>query len=262
MKYRALIFVLIWLYFSNLYAAFENLETALVLGNANATVASCKGVEAFFSNLAGLSKTRGYNIYYEENDRYGFDEMSQTNFAAAFDMAEFGKWGFFYSRFGFDLYKEEKSGIGVGTEFGKFRMGFAGYKLRLKVEEKYVDAFSFDAGFMYSPYEKLSFGLSFKNFNSPKLLDKVDRVTTLGVSYTFQNFTLELDWENSDYNRFRVGYSWKINDWFTIKSGYLSKPSSFTGGFKLVRSRFIVDFAFTTHTELGTTSYLGFGVQM
>ena len=156
---------------------------------ADAGVASCRGVESIFTNIAGMAFTKNFELGFVRSNLYGFGEAGIAMNAMAF-AKKFGEQNsigltFNSLNFGEIPVTTTDNPEGLGTYFTPryFNLGFAfarafsnsiygGIVVRMineSITNIRANGVSFDAGIQYVTGEKdqIKFGINLKNVGPP-----------------------------------------------------------------------------------------------
>lgn len=222
-------------------------------------------VFALFTNPSGLAQInwRELGVYYSPSP-FGVDELANA-YAAYIEPFSFGNIAIGYMQYGFELYKENKIALGFSRNIdNKFFIGITGLYQNLSIERYGSDnTFTLNVGGLYYLSGITRVGLYAHNLfratygSDP---DQIPFVLGFGASYDFSNeitfngsVEKEIDFEPS----FRFGVEYSLIEYLTLRSGFMSEPSSYSVGIGIHYSSLNLDYAFFSHPDLGLTHQMG-----
>jgi hypothetical protein len=226
---------------------------------ANSDEANSSDIFSIFNNPSGTSSisVRTVGFFYSPFP-YGIKELANGNFALT-QPTTLGNFNIGFSTYGFELYKENKFVLGYSSKISEnFLFGISSYFQTTSIK-RYGSSgqFNFSLGglFLLSPNLNLGFSLhnpirySDSHINQPLIYN-------LGVSYfpidrTTLNFSISKEIEFPISIRFGVEYS--IIENIFIRIGTHNEPNIYSGGFGINYSLFTINYAITSHQELGLT---------
>ncbi len=222
-------------------------------------------VFALFTNPSGLAQInwRELGVYYSPSP-FGVNELANA-YAAYIEPFSFGNIAIGYMQYGFELYKENKIALSFSTNIdNKFFVGVTGFYQNLSIERYGSDnTFTLNVGGLYYLSGITRVGLYAHNLfratygSDP---DQIPFVLGFGASYDFSDeitfngsVEKEIDFEPS----FRFGVEYGIIEYLTLRSGFMSEPSSYSVGIGIHYSFLNLDYAFFSHPDLGLTHQMG-----
>lgn len=226
---------------------------------ASSDEANNTDIFSIFNNPSGTSNisSRTAGFFYSPFP-YGIKELASGNFALTQPTA-LGNFNVGFSTYGFELYKENKFVLGYSNKIlENFLFGFSTYYQTTSIK-RYGSSGQFNISlgglFLLSPNINLGFSLqnplrySGSNINQPLIYN-------LGVSYfpidlTTLNFSISKEIDFPISLRFGVEYS--IFENIFIRIGTHNEPNIYSGGFGINYSLFTINYAITSHQELGLT---------
>lgn len=232
---------------------------------SHSTAAQSNDVFALFGNPAGLAQMnwRELGIYYSPSP-FGVNELANA-YAGYIEPTPYGNIAIGYMQFGFDLYKENKIALGYSYNINSsFLIGVTILNQHLKIE-RYGDdnAITFNLGGLYYLTEETRLGFYTHNLfraTYGQEDDQIPFIMGLGASYDFNNditfngaVEKELDFDPS----FRFGVEYDIIEYISLRSGFMSEPSSYSVGLGIHYSFINLDYAFFSHPDLGLTHQAG-----
>lgn len=211
-------------------------------------------------NPAGLSDLRymSAGVAYAPQP-FGIPELGRGAFVAAFPTA-LGTFGCLGSRSGFDLYREVTATLSFASSVSGFSVGFNVNYYNVSIA-RYgsAGAFGVDGGVQMRLMKNVEWGMAIHNLNAPTIGlsgEKLPQSFISGITYRPDppiSLLLEYRKETSFTGSARFGIEYWLMDAFAIRSGAGTEPDRFSGGVGLRFGLFNVDYAFTTHQELGGT---------
>jgi len=218
-----------------------------------------------FNNPAGLAltKIREVGLFYSPAP-FDIKEMS-TAFAAYCEPTVYGTFGAGFSIYGFNLYKETQFAIGYGKKIlnNFFIGGTAIYKNLAIKNYGTKGTLILNVGSIANLNEQVGFGFSVQNLTRSTLSDESGQLPTVfwgGVhlnvvkEFTFSaGLSKEVGYETS----LRIGAEYLMLDFIRLRFGAHNEPNIFSGGFGIVYQFLQVDYAASSHPDLGLTHQFG-----
>jgi hypothetical protein len=218
------------------------------------------------NNQAGLAfiKTFQAGAFYES--RFLVDGLGMKAVAAALPTKQ-GVFGLDISSFGFNLYSENKVGIGYAKAFGtKFSASVQLDYFNTHIAENYGSASTFcgEIGLMATPVKNLTIGFHIFNPTRSKLsgslAERLPTIMRLGTVYTFSDrvfVSLEAE-KDVDYKPvLRGGIEYRPIDNFYLRAGVASQPNMMAFGCGIIMKKLRLDIASTFHSVLGFSPSVG-----
>jgi len=263
------ILLLVLLLAQNCPGGFERTEMgARASAFGNAYVGLADDVWAIFYNSGGLARIKSYQVsFFYSPQPFGLSELSNGSVAAAAPF-NFGSLGFALRKYGFELYRELTGTLSYANTFKGVHLGInINYNSVTIKNYGSAGTVGIDAGLIVPVIQNFQWGIFIKNLNSPTIgisKEKLPQSFTTGVAYLpISNFTLLLDMEkeiNFDLAG-RFGFEYWLIDAVALRGGVSDVPTQFSGGVGIRYSLFQVDYAFTTHQELGSTHCFSITIQ-
>lgn len=252
--------ILIFTAASAAFCGFEQTETgARSRGLACAFSGLSDDPYSIYFNPAGLARlTSGRFSVSAVPGMYGFRELSVTSALAALP-TRLGTFAIGVRRYGFELYREMITSAAYAVRAGDdIALGVTFNLLSLAIENYgSASTIGLDAGVQVRILEQLMWGLSAKNINAPTIgssSEEIARSFRTGIVYCPVK-TVALSAELSKEARFAPSEHLGIEYWpvgeFALRFGASSEPPVYAGGFAVRLAPFQIDYAFTTHQELG-----------
>lgn len=228
-------------------------------------VAYANDVFALFNNPAGLAQLnwRELGIYYSPSP-FGVPELANA-YAVYTEPLAFGNVSAGYMNYGFELYRESKIALSYAAVIKKkFLIGITALYQNLSIEKYGNDnALVFNIGGIYYLDENTRVGFYTHNISKSTYGEEEDQIPfilAVGASRDFQeNITFNFGVEKElDYNpSFRFGIEYIPIKYFSLRSGFMNEPSSYSFGAGIHYSFLNLDYAFFTHQDLGLTHQAG-----
>lgn len=258
----------LWLfaYASSAFAGGEKLDVgarAIALGGAFTGLAN--SATTLFYNPAGLALIpyREASFFYARP--YGLRELDYLTFAynePSLLPRQFGAFGVSAKRYGFELYNETSLGLAYANSFEKKFFYGVGLNYQHTFIKNYGSASAIGAsvGALALVTETLAIGAAAHNLNAPKMgasREELAQTYAVGLSYkALSNVLLVFDAEKDV--RFPLnlkgGMEYRPVAAISLRVGFSSEPSRFSGGVGVHYAMLDVDYAFATHRDLGLTN--------
>lgn len=232
---------------------------------SNSDVAMSNDVFSAFNNIAGLAQLnwREIGIYYSPAP-FGLSELS-NGYLAYIEPSSIGSFSFGAMTYGFELYRESGFLIGYSNKiFNKFFYGIS-FNLHSVNIKNYGSDFAIylNLGSLVYLTKDLRFGLFIENLNRASFSEDEEQIPTVihsGFSYDILkelsiNICLEKDIRYKPSFQFGVDYD--IIDNLSIRSGFSNNPSNYSAGIGINYSMFNLDYAVSSHNDLGLTHQFG-----
>lgn len=242
-------------------AGFEQSEggaRAKALGSAYTAISDDAWAPAF--NAGGLAQLHANEAsFFYSPQPFGLRELSITECAIAVP-AKFGVLGFFGRRYGYDLYREVSGVFSYANTLSGIDIGLSVNYQSVSID-RYGSAgtIGIDAGLLASVKQNFRWGFSARNLNAPVIgvsREKLPQIFTGGIAYLpLENITLALDYQKEiSYDPSpRFGLECRVVESLALRFGFSDAPSEFSGGFGVRYSFTRLDYAFTSHQDLGWT---------
>jgi len=258
-KYLVIFILLIFIEFCSA----QSLAGARQISLSNSDVALSNDVFSLFNNPSGLSQIseREIGIFYSPSP-FGIKELA-TGYLAYNEPTSFGNLALGFMTYGFELYKENKFQLAYSNRISsKVSFGISIFYQTVNIKNYGNDGtFNISLGGIYNLAQKISIGFAIQNplrFSNSKI--DLPLQYTVGTSYqviekTYLNFALqkELDFPFS----FHFGIEYPIIKYLSIRFGIQNEPNIYSAGLGINLSFFRLDYAVTTHQDLGLTHQAG-----
>jgi hypothetical protein len=172
-----------------------------------------------------------------------------------------GTFGFGASRFGFELYKEVRAAISFARALSDdLKGGITVNYYNLSIQNYgSASTFGIDVGLLVDIVDNVQWGFVALNVNAPAIgaaKEKLPQVFATGVAYTpfkgagvYTSVSKDLRYPVE----VQVGVEYEFVEMIAIRAGTSSEPSTLNAGMGIHYSFARLDYAFTSHTELGIT---------
>ncbi|MFQ5675115.1 MAG: helix-hairpin-helix domain-containing protein [bacterium] len=237
------------------------------LGMGSTYVALANTVDALFINPAGLSRIAGTEVSLFYQKPFGLEDVNFGTAAISFPV-----WGtrlsLGYSTLGNVFYQEQHFRVGYSRDY--VQKIFYGLGLNYQIIQ--IDgngsaaALALDIGVIAPLTDRLSLGFTASNINRAKIgksREALPQSFNMGLSL-HAHPKLILNAEIFKDIRFeqelRLGAEFQIADALALRSGTGTHPNRFSAGFGIRVDRFIVDYAFFTHNDLGLTHQVSLSI--
>ena len=228
---------------------------------SNSGTANEKDVFSLFNNVACLQHVnqRELGIYYSPSP-FGLKELSNA-FIAYTDSFSFGRLAVGAMYYGFELYSEKKIVLGYANNiYDGLSAGIALNLHNVSIKNYGKDfAFYLNGGLSIRITDEIYWGFSLSNVNKATFGKEKDQIPSLiktGLSYNpIGNLTISFAFKKeTDYAEdFSFGIDYDIIEILSLRSGFSSRISKYSGGIGIHYSVFNLNYAFVYHNDLGFT---------
>ncbi len=232
-------------------------------------VALANTPDALWLNPGGLSQIIGTEISLFYQKPFGLDDVNIGSASASFPLWKTRlNLGLF--TLGNPFYEEQAFILAYSKGFqGRIYYG-AGLKYRsVKIRNYGADgSLGLDIGLIVALNQQLRLGVAAKNINRPKIGksgEKLPQTFNTGLALNPHPrviLNLEIFKDVRFEQETRFGVELKVFDNFALRTGTANNPSRFSAGFGIHVSHFTVDYAFSTHNDLGLTHQISFSIQL
>ena len=217
----------------------------------------------YFNPAAAKSTAKYSAAFYYSPSPFGMKELANMYGTVQFG-ASFGSFTLGYKNYGFDLYRENELRFNYSNAIKSFGYGAAISYSSLNIKNYgSVSTFNIDVGFDYE-WKSFSFGFSAKNllrnkknalFGSPLVLRSG---TTWKPAKNLSLSALVYKEEGYDYS-LSGGIEYKLLSVVSVRTGFVLKPATYSGGLGIDYSDFVVNYAVFKHQILGLTHQFDVG---
>lgn len=249
------------------FASFEvNGSAARYHALGKAYVGMANTPDAIFSNCSGLAQTNQPSAVLFYTNLFGMKELAYGSLAAAFP-TPLGYFGAGLINFGNESYREQSFLLSYNRSIGsKFYYGVNLHYMKLQIDGYGSDfSTSLDVGWLIKIAPQLQWGFFTSNITRSDLgsnSEPLPQTFSMGFSYQpIKPVVLNLDFfkETTFPMELRAGIEYNLFQRIALRSGFSTAPAQFSAGFGLLLSFIEIDYAITTHADLGLTHY--FSVQ-
>lgn len=226
--------------------------------------------EAIWWNPAGIRLCQGIQLNSMYTGIYGMKELGYSSIAFVLPTMKAGTWGFGFSFFGPDEYRERDIRLSFATELDRgiytginLKKNQVELKSSLTKGTEKEDAFGVDMGLIANVNKKFSLGVSVLNINSPgfgQTSERIESIFLAGFKFCFdENITGCFDFQKSESQDIetRGGIELILDKNVFLRTGVQIKPSRFSFGLGYMWSVFCLDYAFITHSALNNQHLIG-----
>ena len=245
-------------------AAFGGFEQTEISPRARAMGGSYVGlandVWAIFFNAGGLATmTQSEVSFLYAPEQFGLGELAYSA-GAVLIPTNLGAIGFAARRYGFELYREISGTIAYGHKISNIGIGVV-LNYHTVAIEHYGSAgtFGIDIGAKVNFSTQVSWGISAKNINSPTIgvsQEPLPQIFSSGIAYhPGEDFSLTFDFQKEigfDPSP-KFGFEYWMIPQFAFRGGVAGEPTLYSGGIGVKFSAFQIDYAFSSHQNLGWT---------
>lgn len=232
------------------------------MGNASVTL---KDVWASTHNQGALGFMDQNAIGFHFDNRFAISEYSLKAFSGVLPTKS-GTFGISLNHFGYSKYSETKIGIGFGKKLSdRFSFGIQIDYLNTYFSNIYGNkgVIAAELGFLAEPIDNLFIGGHIFNPTKSSLDDyndeRIPTIMRLGMGYNFDDKVyLSIETEKDlMYNPvFKSGIEFKLVENLLLRAGISTNPTQNSFGIGYLLKNFRVDFAFSTHRELGLSPHI------
>jgi hypothetical protein len=252
-------------------AAFERtVHGSRAAAMAGAFVAVDGNEWSAFTNPAALTTigARSLALFYAPNI---FEMKELSNAAASYiEPTSFGTFALSAARFGLDLYRESRAALSYGNEIASgVNIGVSLNYYSLSIQN-YGSAGTFgaDVGVLVDVAESVYWGFAACNLNAAKIgaaNEKLPQVFSTGIAYSpFNEATLAASLRKD--LRFpvevQVGVEYEFLEMIAVRAGTSSEPSMMNAGVGVRYSFVRLDYALSSHAELGITHQVSLSLNL
>lgn len=258
-----LLFIIFVLLHSPLLASFElngNSARARAMGQAYIGLANTP--DAIFINCAGLAQINHPSVSLYFTKPFGLKELLQGACSASFPTI-LGNFSTGANYFGNEIYQEQSLLLSFSRSMRqKFSWGINLHYMKLQIA-KYGSDFSLgiDVGFLTKITQKFQWGFfatninraTYKNCSEPLPQTFAAGISILPLEDLIINFDVFKD--TAFPLVLRMGLEYFLFQRIAFRAGFSDEPTEFCFGFGLPFSYFALDYAVTSHIDLGLTHY-------
>lgn len=223
---------------------------------------------AMFYNPAGLTLlSHPEASFYYSPQPFGLRELTSAAavIAIPFSVGVIGAGGRMY---GFALYKETVMNVSFATTFSGIGMGVALSHYSVSIERYGSNStLGVDVGLLVQVNPQIYAGMRIRNINGPKIgssTEKLPQSFSTGVSYMpLQSLAMTVEYQKdlSFDASSKFGIEYWIVDVLAVRIGITDVPSEYHGGVGIRYNAFSLDYALSSHQDLGWTHEISFSVR-
>lgn len=239
-------------------------------GMANASVA-IRDHWAIFNNVGGLAGVTKYTGQIAYNNQFGITNF-QTFALGVVAPVKTGVAGLSISKFGDNLYSEQRIGLGYGHQIKNVSLGIKANYIQVSIQDLgSKGTFAFEFGGIARLSKEVVFGAHIYNFNQGVLNttsgeeEKLPVIMKAGISYhPLPALMINAETEkNIDLPAtFKVGLEYQIVPQIYLRTGIQNEPLTNFFGVGFQPKWFHLNYALSTNNTLGMSHHLSFTYQL
>jgi len=220
------------------------------------------------SALLAINTNREFGIFYSPSP---FGEKAMSNaFASYIEPTSFGNFSAGFSIYGFELYKETQFAFGYGKKLNNnFSFGGTLFYKNINIKNYGSKGNVFlNVGGIAKLNEQIGFGFAIENITRSTISKDDDQIPTVfwgGVHFhPVKDFVFSSSLRKElGYNvSLRFGAEYSIVEFLRLRFGVQNEPSLYNGGFGIVYDFLQVDYAISSHNDLGLTHQFGLLIRL
>ncbi len=239
-------------------------------GIANAAVA-VRDHWAIFNNVGGLAGVKSYTGQIAYNNRFGIANF-QTFALGLTAPIKVGVVGLSVSRFGDNVYSEQRIGLGYGHQIKNVSLGAKVNYVQVSIQDLgSKGTLVFEFGGVAQLSKEVMFGANIYNFNQGVFNtalgeeEKLPVIMKAGISYRpLKVLMINAETEKSiDLPAMlKVGLEYEIVPKIYVRTGIQTQPTTNYFGIGFQPKQFQLNYALTTNNLLGISHHLSFTYQL
>lgn len=257
-------FILIFIILhSSLHASFElQGNSARVQAMGQAYIGLANTPEAIFINCGGLAQITNpsFSMYFTKP--YGLKELLQGACSASIPTKS-GTFATGINYFGNEFYQEQSLLLSFSRSLQqKFYWGISLHYMKLQIANYGSDfSYGIDVGFVTKITQKLNWGFFASNINRTtfkKSNEGLPQTFATGISILpLHDLIVNFDiFKDAAFPlEIRMGIEYQLFQRIAVRAGFTTEPTQFCLGLGLPFSYFVLDYALTSHLDLGLTNY-------
>jgi hypothetical protein len=268
-KNLSLICLIIFFYNSCLAQLQNDPTGARAVSMANASV-TLRDHWVVFNNIGGLGFVENMYAFMSYENRFGIQSLQTFNAGFVSPLAH-GVGGLTLSRFGDELYSEQKIGVGYSHKLGMISLGIKVNYIQIAIKDNGSKGnFTFEFGGVAKLTPQLFFGAHIYNFSVADLKgeyqkERIPVVVKAGLSYIpIEKLTLNIETEKDvDYNpTYKGGVEYEIVKNLKLRTGIQTQPNKTFFGIGFSPKNFMFDYALGSSTRLGFSHFISFSYKI
>lgn len=250
-------------------ASFEDTASgARLAALADAGVAQSLGAESIELNPAGIVRRQDtFDLVFFYAKPFGLDELNLGTIAVRYSWPRLSSAASM-RYFGNNCYHESLISSALSFELTpNVSIGCAGrYGLLSIFQYHHTSVFLVDLGAICSLGRNVKWAFSAKNVNCAKIgqhNEPLARILMTGLSISQQQtvvFNLDVHKDTRFPFDFRCGVTFKPVPELALRAGVGNEPVRFCLGFSIAYAKFRIDYAYSSHSELGGTHMFAIGI--
>lgn len=243
---------------------------ARAYGMANASV-TLKDQWSVFNNIGGMAGVKNISGQIAYHNRFGIANF-QTFALGVVAPVKVGVVGLSVSRFGDNLYSEQRLGLGYSHQIKNVSLGAKINYVQVRIQDLGSQgAFAFEFGGVARISKEITFGAHIYNFNQGRLktsfgdAEKVPVIMKAGLSYQpvkalLVNIETEKDIDLPA--TFKAGVEYELVKNIFLRTGIQTEPFNNFFGIGFTPRWFQLNYALSTNDALGVSHHLSFTYQL
>lgn len=239
------------------------------MGNASVTLKDAWGI---WNNTANISEIDKINVVFGYDNRFNVSAF-QTIGLGVVTPVKIGVAGLSFSRFGDELYSEQKIGVGYAYSLDKVSMGLKVNYLQVRIQDLGTKStFVLEFGGTAQLTKQIFFAAHVYNLNQAKMQTQsgeeqdVPVIMKAGLAYQANPKVLvnaEVE-KHTDFDaNVKVGIEYQIIQKLFLRTGVQSEPFNGNFGVGFHPKRFQFDYALgTNNSDLGLTHHISLGIRL
>ncbi len=213
------------------------------------------------SNQAGLANLDAPMLGTYYNNKFQIKELRTLAFAGAYPVKNVGTFGFNYTQFGYEVFRQSKFAFAYAKQLGKrVSMGISldYFQVRQNSEYGKKGFVTGEIGIIVEPVDNLYVAAHIFNpwvFNiKQNEIGELNSVFSLGMGYKFSDKVLvaiEADKDIEQDLQFRFGTEYEIIENLFLRVGMSTAPAEYSFGVGYSYKGVIINCGLRTHNTLG-----------
>jgi len=234
-------------------------------GMGNAAVTLQDGW-AIYNNPAGIANLERIEAFGGYENRFGVTAFQTFGVGAVLPLS-FGTVGLQVSRFGDAIYSEQKIGLAYAHELSGVSLGLKINYIQLAFQDlNSTGNITFEFGGISTIIPNLSFAAHIYNFSQSELesefeSERVPVILKAGLAYNPVEsvlITIETEKDVDFPATFKAGLEYAIIPKVFLRTGLQTEPFINHFGVGFNAEKFNIDYALTTHPQLGLSHHISF----
>lgn len=213
-----------------------------------------------FYNPSCLSQLQSGEVSFYTSQLYGIHELTHWVFVYV-QPVSIGSFGFGFSQFGIENYREQLGVLGFSHQWKKILFGGLLKGMNLSLTDFGSDqSLGLDIGVLWKIIERVNLGVTLRNVNKPEMGrgEKLQQSALWGIQlHPVRIIFFNMDWvkyfDQSEPQEIRLGEEILLSDFLALRAGWVTYPETMTGGIGIILRGFQLDYGIRSHGELGLT---------